>query len=51
LKLVCSVNIVHGNLKLENSQDYACPETSIKLYIHEFGFSIYDIQQKIALTH
>jgi hypothetical protein len=23
LKLVCNVNIVHGNLKSENSQDYA----------------------------
>jgi hypothetical protein len=23
LKLVCNVNIVHGNLKTENSQDYA----------------------------
>jgi hypothetical protein len=29
------VKIVYGNLKSENSQ---CPETSTKLYIHEFGF-------------
>jgi hypothetical protein len=26
------------NLKSENSQDYAHAETSMKLYIHEFGF-------------
>jgi hypothetical protein len=33
LKLVCNVNIVHGGLKSENSQDY-----SMALYVHEFGF-------------
>ncbi len=27
----------HRNLKCENSQDFACPETSMKLYVHEFG--------------
>jgi hypothetical protein len=37
LKLVCNVNIVYGNLKSENFQDYG-PETSTKLYVHEFGF-------------
>jgi hypothetical protein len=36
LKLVCTVNIVYENLKSENSR--LCPETSAKLYIHEFGF-------------
>jgi hypothetical protein len=35
LKLVCNVNIVHGNLKSENSQYYVSPETSMKLYDHE----------------
>ncbi len=34
LKLVCNVNIVYGNLKSER----LCPETSTKLYVHEFGF-------------
>ncbi len=33
LNLVSNVNIVYGNLKSENSQDYAQ-----KLYVHEFGF-------------
>jgi hypothetical protein len=37
LKLVCNVNIVDRNLKSENSQDYG-PETSMKLYVHEFAF-------------
>jgi hypothetical protein len=37
LKLVCNVNIVYGNLKYENSSRL-CPETSTKLYVHEFGF-------------
>jgi hypothetical protein len=32
LKLVCNVNIVYGNLSR------LCPETSTKLYVHEFGF-------------
>ncbi len=36
LKLVCNVNIVYGNLKSENFQ--IIPETSTKLYVHEFGF-------------
>ncbi len=34
LKLVCNVNIVYGNLKSENCQ--VRPETSTKLYVHEF---------------
>jgi hypothetical protein len=36
------VNIVYGNFKSENSQDYAqiMPETSTKLCVHEFDFSI-----------
>jgi hypothetical protein len=38
LKLACNVNIVYGNLKAENSQDYA--QTSTKLHVHEFGFSV-----------
>jgi hypothetical protein len=39
LKLVCNVNIVFGNLKSEISQDYAQrPETSTKMYVHEFSF-------------
>ncbi len=39
LKLVCNENIVYLNLKSEDSQD--CPqETSTKLYVREFGFSI-----------
>ncbi len=33
---VCNVNIVHGNLTFENSTRL-CPETSTKLYVHEFG--------------
>ncbi len=37
LKPVCNVNIVYGNLKYENSQ-YDAPETSTKLYVHEFCF-------------
>ncbi len=32
LKLVCNENIVHGNLKSENSQDY--DQKSTKLYVH-----------------
>jgi hypothetical protein len=35
LKLVCNLNIVYGNLKSENSQDYA---QKLELYCHEFGF-------------
>jgi hypothetical protein len=35
---VCNVNNVYGNLKSENSPEYACPETSTKLYVHEFSF-------------
>jgi hypothetical protein len=38
LKRVCNVNIVYGNLKCKNSQEYARPETSTKWYDHEFGF-------------
>jgi hypothetical protein len=39
LKLVCNVNIVYRYLKsLELSR--LCPETSTKLYVHEFCFSI-----------
>jgi hypothetical protein len=38
LKLVFNVNIVYGNLKSEDSQDRLCPETSTKLYVHEFSF-------------
>jgi hypothetical protein len=34
LKLMCNVTIAYGNLKSENSS----PETSKKLYGHEFGF-------------
>jgi hypothetical protein len=37
LKLVCNVNVVYRNLKSEIAQDL-CPETSTKLYVHEFGF-------------
>jgi hypothetical protein len=37
LKLVCNVNIVYGNLKSENSQEYAL-KPQRKLYVHEFGF-------------
>jgi hypothetical protein len=38
LKLVCNVNIVHGNLKSESSQDYALkPQQNCN--INEFGFS------------
>ncbi len=40
LKLVCNINIVYGNLKSEKSQDYVCPETSTKLFFHEFGFQL-----------
>jgi hypothetical protein len=36
-KRVCNVNIVYRNFKSENSQDYG-PETSMKLYVHEFAF-------------
>jgi hypothetical protein len=36
LKLVCNINIVYRNLKFKNSR--LCPETSTKLYVHEFGF-------------
>ncbi len=36
LQLVCNVNIVYGNLKSENSQDYAQKPQQV----HEFGFSI-----------
>ncbi len=39
LKLLCNLNIIYGNLKSENSQRL-CPETSTKLYVHEFGFSM-----------
>jgi hypothetical protein len=39
LKLVCTVNIVYGKLKTENSPDNLCPELSTKLYVHDFfGF-------------
>jgi hypothetical protein len=37
LKLVYHVNIVYGNLKSENSQDYA-QKPQRKFYVHEFGF-------------
>jgi hypothetical protein len=32
LKLVCNVNILYRNLKIT-------PETSSKVFVHEFGFS------------
>ncbi len=38
LKLVCNVKIVYGNLKSEKSTIRLCIETSMKLYVHEFGF-------------
>jgi hypothetical protein len=38
LKLVCTVNIVYGNLKSKNSQDYA-QKPQNELYVQEFGFS------------
>ncbi len=34
---LCNVNIVYGNLKYENCQDYAQKHQQ-KLYVHEFGF-------------
>jgi hypothetical protein len=37
LKLVCNVNIVHGNLKSENSRDYA-QKPQRNFYVHELGF-------------
>jgi hypothetical protein len=37
LQLDCNVNILYGNLKSENSQDYAQKPQQI-LYIHEFNF-------------
>ncbi len=41
LKLVCNVNIVYGNLKSENSQEYD-QKVSTKLYVLEFGFRTRD---------
>ncbi len=35
LKLVCKVNILYGNLKSENSQDY---DQKPRRIVHEFGF-------------
>ncbi len=40
LKMVCSVNIVYGNLNSENSQEFAMQETLTKLFVHEFGYRI-----------
>jgi hypothetical protein len=37
LKLVCYVNILYGNLKSENSKDFAL-EAPRKLCVHEFDF-------------
>ena len=37
LKLVCNVNIVHGNLTSANSQEYA-QKPQRNLYVNEFGF-------------
>ncbi len=42
--LVCNVNIVFGNLKSENSQDF-CPATLAKHYVHEFG-----LRSHLAMT-
>ncbi len=36
LKLVCTLNIIFGNQVWELSR--LCPETSMKLYVHESGF-------------
>ncbi len=36
LKLVCNVNFVYGNIKLRTLRKW--PETSMKLYVHEFGY-------------
>jgi hypothetical protein len=38
LKLVCNVNIVYGNLKSENSQDYAPKPQRNCTFMHELGF-------------
>ncbi len=35
MKLVCNVNIVYG---ISSLRTRICPETSSKLYVHEFGF-------------
>jgi hypothetical protein len=37
-KVVCKVNILYGNLKSENSHDYAWQP---QLFVHEFGFSAF----------
>ncbi len=35
---ICNGNIVSGNLKSENPQDYAQKSPCTKLYVHVFGF-------------
>jgi hypothetical protein len=35
--MVCNINIIYGNLKSEKLTRL-CPETSTKLYVHEFSF-------------
>jgi hypothetical protein len=42
LKLDFNINIVHGNLKSENSQDLA-QKPQLKWYVHEFGFSAVEL--------
>jgi hypothetical protein len=47
LKLVCNVNIVY-----RKQLSRLCPETSTKLYVHEFGFCIqYTVHGREGSVH
>jgi hypothetical protein len=49
LKLVCNVKNVYGNLKSENSQDYAQKLNEIG-YFQEFGFSTAQLRKTCCTT-
>jgi hypothetical protein len=45
------LKLVYGILESENSQDYLCPETSTKWYVHEFVGSSWNPKEASFLFH